>query len=81
VIHIEAQKKRDFTVGQFFAEWAVHLDAHSIGGYPGMKWYLNGKQQTVNPQTLIFKPHQEIAFVVGKPPATIPSSFAFQSGE
>ena len=81
VIHIEAQKKRDFTVGQFFAEWAVYLNAHSIGGYSGMKWYLNGKLQTGNPQTLVFKPHQEIAFIVGKAPAKIPSSFKFSPGE
>jgi hypothetical protein len=81
VIHIEAQKSRDFTVGQFFAEWAVYLDAHRIGGYSGMTWYLNGKQQTGNPAALIFKPHQEIAFVVGKPPAKIPSSYAFKPGE
>jgi hypothetical protein len=81
VIHIEAQKKRDFTVGKFFAEWAVYLDAHSIGGYTGMKWYLNGKLQTGNPQTLVFAPHQEIAFVVGKPPAEIPSSYKFSRGE
>jgi hypothetical protein len=81
VIHIEAQKSRDFTVGQFFAEWAVYLNAHSIGSYSGMKWYVDGKQQTGNPATLVFKPHQEIAFVVGKPPAEIPSSYAFASGE
>ena len=81
VIHIEAQKSGDFTVGQFFGEWAVYLDAHSIGGYPGMTWYLNGKQQTGNPQTLIFKPHQELAFVVGTPPAKIPSSYKFSPGE
>ncbi len=81
VIHIEAQNSRDFTVGQFFAEWAVYLDSHSIGGYSGMTWYLNGKQQTVNPATLVFKPHQEIAFVVGTPPAKIPSSFKFAAGE
>jgi hypothetical protein len=81
VIHIEAQKSRDFTVGQFFAEWAVYLDAHSIGGYSGLTWFLNGKQQTGNPATLIFKPHQEIAFVVGKPPAKIPASYAFTPGE
>jgi hypothetical protein len=81
VIHIEAQKSRDFTVGQFFAEWAVYLDAHSIGGYSGMTWYLNGKKQTGNPAALIFKPHQEIAFVVGTPPAKIPSSYKFSPGE
>jgi hypothetical protein len=81
VIHIEAQKSRDFNLGQFFAEWAVYLDSHSVGGYSGLKWYLNGKQQTGNPQTLIFKPHQEIAFVVGKAPAKIPSSYNFAPGE
>jgi hypothetical protein len=81
VIHIEAQRMRSFTLGQFFAEWAVFLNSHQIGGYKGMKWYLNGKLQTGNPQDLVFKPHQEIAMVVGKPPATIPSSFKFLPGE
>ena len=81
VIHIEAQKSRDFTVGQFFSEWAVYLDSHTIGGYSGLKWYLNGKLQTGNPQTLVFKPHQEIAFVVGTPPSKIPSSYKFAPGE
>jgi len=81
VIHIEAQKARSFTLGQFFAEWAVFLNAHSIGGYSGMTWYLDGKLQTGNPQNLVFKPHQEIAIVVGKPPAKIPSSYKFLPGE
>jgi hypothetical protein len=81
VIHIEAQKARSFTLGQFFAEWAVFLNAHQIGGYKGMKWYLDGKLQTADPQALVFKPHQEIAMVVGKPPAKIPSSFKFLPGE
>jgi hypothetical protein len=81
VIHIEAQKSRDFTVGQFFAEWAVYLDAHSIGGYSGLKWYLDGKLQTGDPENLVFKSHQELAFVVGKPPAKIPSSYKFTGGE
>ena len=81
VIHVEAQKSRDFTLGQFFAEWAVYLDAHSIGRYSGMKWYLNGKQQTGNPESLVLKPHQEIAVVVGTPPAKIPPSYAFAPGE
>jgi hypothetical protein len=81
VIHVEAQKARSFTLGQFFAEWAVFLNAHSIGGYSGMTWYLDGKLQTGNPQNLVFKPHQEIAIVVGKPPAKIPSSYKFLPGE
>jgi hypothetical protein len=82
VIHIESPKANDeFTLGQFFGEWAVFLDANSVGGYTGLKWYLNGKQQTGNPATLVFKPHQEIAFVVGTPPAKIPSSYKFSPGE
>jgi hypothetical protein len=81
VMHIEAQKSRTFTLGQFFAVWGVHLNSHSIGGYPGMKWYLDGKQQTGNPAALVLKPHQEIVFVVGKPPANIPSSYTFPAGE
>jgi hypothetical protein len=81
LIHVESPEKKDYTLGQFFGEWAVYLDAHSIGGYTGMKWYLNGKQQTENPATLVLKPHQEIAIVVGKAPAKIPSSFAFAPGE
>jgi hypothetical protein len=29
----------------------------------------------------VFKPHQEIALVIGKPPAKIPSSYQFPAGE
>jgi hypothetical protein len=81
VIHVEAQKARNFRLGQFFAEWAVFLNAHQIGGYSGLKWYLDGKLQTANPQNLVLKPHQEIAIVVGKPPAKIPASYKFLPGE
>jgi hypothetical protein len=81
VLHIESQKPETFTLGQFFAEWAVFLNARQIGGYKGLKWYLNGQPQTGNPQNLVLKSHQEIALVVGKPPAKIPSSYKFLTGE
>jgi hypothetical protein len=82
VIHIEAQKARDFTLGQFVAEWGVFLNGLCIGAYcDGLKWYLNGKQQTGNPAGLVLKSHQEIAIVVGKPPKNIPSSYKFAGGE
>jgi hypothetical protein len=82
VVHIEAQKKRDFTLGQFMAEWGVFLDSNCVGAYcNGLKWYVDGKQQTGNPGNLVFKPHQEIALVVGKPPAKVPSSYKFAPGE
>jgi hypothetical protein len=82
VVHIESQKEGDYTLGQFMAEWGVFLDSRCIGAYcNGLKWYVNGQQQTGNPQNLVFKAHQEIAIVVGKPPKKIPSSYRFAPGE
>ncbi|HEY8629470.1 MAG TPA: hypothetical protein VIL73_02855 [Gaiellaceae bacterium] len=82
VIHIESPKANDeFTLGEFFGEWAVFLNSNSVGGYKGMRWYVDGKQQTGNPANLILKAHQEITLVVGKAPAKIPSSYKFSPGE
>jgi len=82
VIHIEAQNPRQFTLGQFVAEWGVFFNSRCMGAYcNGLKWYVNGKQQTGNPETLALNPHQEIAIVIGKPPAQIPSSYKFSPGE
>jgi len=82
VIHVEAQKERDFTLGQILAEWGVFLDSRCIGAYcDGLGWYVNGKPQTGNPAQLVLKSHQEIAIVVGKPPKTIPETFDFAGGE
>jgi hypothetical protein len=82
IIHVESARKVDFTLGQFFAEWAVFLNAKCIGGYcNGLKWYVNGVRQVGNPQKLVLKDHEEIAIVVGKPPKKIPSSYKFLGGE
>lgn len=83
VIHIESPKENDhFSLGQFLAEWGVFLNGRCIGAYcDGLKWYLNGKLQTGNPQSYTLQSHDEIAIVVGKPPAKIPSSFKFLGGE
>ena len=82
VVHIESQQQGDYTLGQFIAEWGVYLDRNCLGAYcKGLKWYVDGKRQTGNPAGLVFKPHQEIAFVIGKPPANIPSSHKFPPGE
>jgi hypothetical protein len=83
VIHVESPRKNDhFTLGQFIAEWGVFLNGRCIGAYcNGLKWYVNGKQQTGNPQTYTLQPHDEIAIVVGTPPKSIPSSYRFLKGE
>jgi hypothetical protein len=83
VIHIESPEANDeFTLGQFFAEWGVFLNARCVGAYcDNLEWYVNGVRQTGNPAGLVLESHQEIAIVVGKPPAKIPSSYKFASGE
>jgi hypothetical protein len=82
VIHVEAQKSRDFTVGQFFSEWAVSLDSRCVGAYcNNLKWYVDGKRQVGNPQDLVLKSHQEIAIVVGKSPPKVASTYKFAAGE
>jgi hypothetical protein len=83
VIHVESPKANDhFSLGQFVAEWGVFLDSRCLGAYcNGLKWYLNGKLQTGDPQKYVLQPHDEIAIVIGKPPAKIPSSYQFLAGE
>lgn len=82
VVHIESQQQGDYTLGQFIAEWGVYLNSRCLGAHcNGLKWYVNGERQTGNPAGLVFRPHQEIALVIGKPPAKIPSSYKFPPGE
>ena len=76
VIHVEAPAKAHYTLGTFFAEWGVFLSKKCVGGYcQGYKWYVNGKPQTGPAYALKLEPHQEIAIVIGKPPANIPSTY------
>jgi hypothetical protein len=76
VIHVEAPSNKHYTLGTFFAEWGVFLSRTCVGAYcQGYKWYLDGTLQTTPAYALTLEPHQEIAIVIGKPPATIPSTY------
>jgi hypothetical protein len=76
IVHVESTHAgKTFTLGQFFAEWPVFLNARCVGAECGLKWYVDGKRQTGNPADLVLKPHQVIVIVVGKPPKTIPSTY------
>lgn len=76
VIHVEAPSNKHYTLGTFFAEWGVFLSKKCIGGYcQGYKWYVNGKPQAGPAYALNLEPHEEIAIVIGKPPAKIPSTY------
>jgi hypothetical protein len=78
ILHVESAQTLRYQLGQFFGEWGVRLTRSCIGNFKGgcgLQWYLNGKRQTGDPAKLVLKNHEEIAIVVGKPPAKIPSTF------
>jgi hypothetical protein len=79
IVHVEAPRKQDFTLGQFFAEWAVRLDSTCVGGYctPQAGWavFVDGERFEGNPAEIVFEDKQEIAVVIGTPPAQIPATY------
>jgi hypothetical protein len=81
VMHVESDKKRKFSLGEFFGVWGVRLTNTCVGGYcrPKTPWklYVNGAPYFGDPSKLILIKHQEFAFVVGKPPKKIPTSYQF----
>jgi hypothetical protein len=68
ILHTEAKKNQFNRLGQFFTEWGVRLPAKA-------KVYVDGKRFTGDPHAIRLKDRREIAVVVGKPPARIPSKF------
>jgi hypothetical protein len=81
IIHVESPVPRTFTLGQFFCEWGVKLTATCLGGYQGrLSWWVNGARMQGDPGQLVLRRHQEIAIAAGRPPLTVPSSYAFPSG-
>jgi hypothetical protein len=84
VIHIESDKVRDFTLGQFFDVWGVRLTKDCIGGYCAkgnnkLRLFVNGKFVSGDPRSLVLTEHQEIFVVYGPlaPEVAVPSTYQF----
>ena len=78
VIHVESADHLNYKLGQFFGVWGVKLTRTCIGKYCGrVSMWVNGKRYLGDPAKLVLKSHQEIVLARGKPPASIPSSYAF----
>ncbi len=70
LIHIEADRKGSFTLGQFFDEWGVRLSASCVGSYCSgggkqLRVYVEGKRVAGDPRRIVLTNHQEIAVVFG----------------
>lgn len=70
-----------YSLGQFFTEWGVRLDASCVGEYctPDalVHVYLDGKAYTGDPAEIPLQNRLEIAIVIGQPPKLIPSTWIF----
>ncbi len=81
IIHVESAQTLRYQLGQFFGAWGVRLTTKCLGSFKGgcdnLEWYVNGVRQIGNPAKLVLENHQEIAIVVGTPPAKIPTSYDF----
>ncbi|HTN71626.1 MAG TPA: hypothetical protein VMO00_11105 [Methylomirabilota bacterium] len=87
IIHVESDKVRDFTLGQFFDVWGVRFTKDCVGGYCAkgsdkLRVFSNGKAVTGDPRRLVLTSHQEIAVVYGPEESSIaiPSSYNFDEG-
>jgi hypothetical protein len=78
-IHTESATRKNNTLGQLFTEWGVKLDQTCVSTYctPDTKVanYVNGEKSTGDPRKIPLTNFEEIAVVIGKPPAKIPDSW------
>lgn len=63
ILHVEAPKTMDITLGQFFTQWGVSLGTAMV--YDGGKPVADGAK-------LVLRDMQDISVVYGTPPARIP---------
>lgn len=70
IIHIETDRTSAVTLGEFFDEWGVRLDAYCIGGFCAgsgkeLRAYVDGRRVLGNPRAIVLGNRQEIALVFG----------------
>jgi len=82
VIHTESLVQQDNALGQFFKEWNVRFDDTCVGDFCTPKTpitlYVDGKKTPLKGASSIpLSDQKEIALVIGKDPARIPSQADF----
>lgn len=83
IIHEESRTANHppYTLGEFFTEWGLKLDASCVGEYckPDalIHIYVNGNLFEGQLAEIPLVKHAEIAIVIGQPPDTIPDSWQF----
>jgi len=70
IIHIESDRAGRFTLGEFFDEWGVRFDAACIGAYCAgggseLRVFVNGREFSGDPRSVVLTNRQEIAVLFG----------------
>jgi hypothetical protein len=81
IVHTEAASDDLSTLGQFFIEWDVRLDASCVDDYcttdTDIAVYVDGDRFHGNPADIPLTDLTEIAIVIGSPPERIPDDADF----
>ncbi|HSL11238.1 MAG TPA: hypothetical protein VLA82_07985 [Actinomycetota bacterium] len=83
VLHTESKVTSPNTLGQFFTEWDVALDAECVGDFcepeTTIEVFVDGEPYDGDPAAIELLDRREIAIVIGSPPPEVPSTFDFSS--
>ena len=83
IIHTESASPEPNTLGEFFTEWGVALDASCVSTFCSpitkIAIYIDGELTTGDPRAIQLTDHREIAVVIGTPPAQIPKTADFSN--
>lgn len=82
IVHIESPVRRDFTLGQFFTEWNVRLDAHHVGSLGGradqaLTVFVDGQRRYGDPASIRLRDLDDIDLVIARPGQTVKPSAPF----
>jgi hypothetical protein len=83
ILHTESAESKPNTLGEFFTEWGVALDASCVSTYCSpattIAIYVDGTLTSGDPRAIEVKDQREIAIVIGTPPAVIPKTADFSN--
>ncbi len=81
ILHTESPSAEPNTLGQFFVEWGVGLDASCVGEFcrpeTPIAVYVDGEPYAGNPADIVLTDRKQIAIVIGTPPTEIPATADF----
>jgi hypothetical protein len=82
IVHTESATAVPNTLGQFFTEWGVPLTSSCVGTHcspEAIAFYINGSAYKQDPRDISLVNQEEIAVVIGTPPAHIPDTADFSN--